>query len=330
MGNFNNWIEGFAIHDYELFTGGWFTNANGTAAGRIARLDSAASGIVLGQWGIADTSDPTTIDWPGTWYGEHNLRAQWFKILAKKPTEWNYLDHVKGEPQVSTYYVYKFKDPLPAGTKLLFEGDFPHCRMFDIQVGPPWSHEQPAIGDGSGIPEVPILDQDIEPDPGHVNPFRPGADRNAPNRHYHVTYELRDGNAVDWNPSAMRPPYRRPGNLRYGGRRAGNKGDIDRGPYIFIRVYMPDHLEPFAGVEPPVLGVQLPGEEPELAPVCQAMELNLQDLLPPYELEDNPALADGTSVKENEANQELRNRAQFDLDKPVLPATISPSSAAPS
>ncbi|MBA4387170.1 MAG: hypothetical protein C0404_04255 [Verrucomicrobia bacterium] len=321
LGDFDNWVEGLTVHNHELIASGWFTSAAGASAVGLARLDIAASGVVPGQWGTTDTSKSGDIEWPTNWYGAHNPRAQWFKILAEKPTEWNYQNHVKGEPPFNTYYIYKFAQPLPEGTRLLLEGDFPHCRLFDIQVGPPWLNEMPAIGDGAGIPEIPILDQDIEPDPGSVNPFRSGVNRAATNRHYHVTFELRDGNPVDLNPAAGRPPYRSRGNLRYAGRRAGPKGVIDRGPYIFVRVYLPDRLDPYAAVEPPLLRVQYPGKTPVLAPVCQMMELNLQDLLPPYTLEENPAQPDGTSLKEREANEELKRRAGFDLAHAGAPGT---------
>jgi hypothetical protein len=262
---------------------------------------------VPGMWGTTDTSHAEDIVFPDSWYGAHNLRAQWFKILAESPEAWRnsgYINHAKGEPPGNTYYIWRYDRPLPEGTRLLLEGDFPHARMMDIQVCAPWTDEQPPLGDGTGIPEIPLLDEDIVPDPGHTNPFIAGADRTAINRHFHVTLELRDGNPVELNPDVMTPPYRAPGNLRYGCTHSGQNGTL--GPYITIRVYLPDHYDPFGGVEPPVLRIQLPGETPVLAPISPVMFTNLTRRLDPYTLEENPALESGFSIKELETLEFLR------------------------
>lgn len=279
-------------------------------AGRPASAAEAAG--VAGMWGTTDTSAPDVVAWPADWPGARNLRAQWFKILADDPRTWVFEAHAKGEPPGSTYYLWRGDRPLPQGTRLLLEGDFPHCRMFDIQFGAPWDPRMPSFGDGRGIPEIALLDEDIVPDPGHVNPFRPGADRNAAKRHFHLTCELRDGNPVTLNPHAGVPPYRAPGNLRIGGTRHGPQGEF--GPYLWIRVYLPDRYQPFAGVEPPVLRIQLPGQEPVLAPPCRHIGLNNTMFLPPYGLADNPAAEDGTSAKEREANARLAELASTALD----------------
>ena len=242
---------------------------------------------VPGMWGTTDTSKPDQIQWPATWVGAKNLRAQWFKILADDPRTWVYENHAKGEPPGTTYYLWRGDQPMPEGTRLLLEGNFPNCRMFDLQVGAPWDPKCPSFGDGTGIPEIALLDEDIVPDPGHTNPFLPGADRKAAKRHFHVTFELRDGNPVALNPQAGVPPYRAPGNLRIGGTRHGAKGEF--GPFIWIRLYLPDGYEPFGGVEPPVLRVQYPGKTPELAPPCRRIGLNNRQFLPPFTLEENPA-----------------------------------------
>ena len=181
-------------------------------------------------------------------------------------------------------------------------------------------------GDGGGLAEIVIADVDIVPDPGSTNPFLPGADRNAKRRHYHVTFELRNGNAVPLNTfagqDATKPPHRAPGNLRVGGtfKYNLNSEKIDprtgkpygyRGPYIWVRYTLPDRLERFAGVDPPVIRIQFPGEEPVLAPVTREVPTSERDLLAPYGIDENPALgdADGRSLKEVEGHEELSRRA---------------------
>lgn len=273
-----------------------------------ASTQTCAAEAVPGQWGTTDSSNSDQIQWPATWLGAKNLRAQWFKIFCDHPEIWKWEHHAKGEPPTSTYFLWRGDQPVPEGTKLLLEGDFPHARFFSLQIGAPWSKEQPALGDGSGIPEVPLLDEDIEPDAGSINPFRAGADRNATKRHYHVTFELRDGNAETLNPKAMLPPYRAPGNLRIGGTRTGKSGEY--GPYLWVRIYLPDRYEPYCGVEPPVLRIQYPGKEPELAPIVRRINLNLGRFLPDFKLEENPAREDGFSVKEMEVNNFLEDYAR--------------------
>lgn len=265
----------------------------------------AAPGAVPGMWGTTDTSQPAAIEWPANWYGERNLRAQWWKILADSPSTWKFENHAKGEPPGNTYYLWRFDKPLPEGTKLLIEGDFPHARMMSLQVCAPWSRALPSIGDGTGIPEVGLLDEDIVPDPGHTNPYLVGANRQAPKRHFHVTFELRDGNPAELNPKAAVPPYRAPGNLRVGCRRSGKDGQ--RGPFVWVRVYLPDRYDPYGGVEPPVLRLQLPGQKPELAPITREIELNLMKEGEPYSAAENPALPNDRSVKEVESLEWLRD-----------------------
>jgi hypothetical protein len=71
--------------------------------------------------------------------------------------------------------------------------------------------------EAAGVGEVPIVDADIEPLPGHANPFRAGADWAEYRRGYRVEYELRMGDPVALN-RAFRPPhFRARGNSRVGG-----------------------------------------------------------------------------------------------------------------
>jgi hypothetical protein len=188
-----------------------------------------------------------------------NPERQWI-VRAAEP-----LDPARGvrssfpDPNV-TYLVMQMYAPF--GTRVEIEGDFPHARFFDIQATPPFQPEYYRYN-AFGTPEVPIVDVDINPEPGSTNPFQVGADRNAVNRRYRVNLELQIGDAVALNP-AMRPPnYRAPGNTRVAG------GLLWRGPWgattnggdgfgvweegeIWIRYYRPDFAKGALG------GVGLP------------------------------------------------------------------------
>lgn len=287
---------------------------------------------VPGQWGTTDTSRPESIEWTDTWAGAKNLRAQWYKILAESPEAWQksgYVNHAKGEPPDNTYYLWRYDKPLPEGTKILIEGDFPHARMMSFQVTQPWGGKALTTSDGLGLIEVHLLDQDIVPDPGHTNPFLPGADRNAKKRHFHITFELRDGDPLTLNPKAVVPPYRAPGNLRIGGTGTAAPGSLfgkpkTHGPAVYVRVYLPDRYEPFGGVEPPVIRIQLPGQKPVLAPISRGMPVNLQQFVQGYAINDNPALENGWSVKEEEAQERIRAYARESVAKSGTPGTVMP------
>jgi hypothetical protein len=157
----------------------------------------------------------------------------------------------------------------PFGSKVVIEGEYPHSRFFDIQITPSFFPEGYHNG-YIGIPEVSIVDADIDPLPGNVNPFRVGADRSATNRSYRVTFALAMGNPVALNPQAFKPPvYRAPGNHRVGG------AILYRGPWlvdkkfgrdhptwdlgnIWIRYYAPDKSRgPLAGVPRPRIHYEL-------------------------------------------------------------------------
>lgn len=295
-----------------------------------------SSPAVPGQWGTTDTSRPDSIEWPASWAGAKNLRAQWFKILAESPEQWEasgYSNHAKGEPPDNTYYLWRHDTPLPEGTKILIEGDFPHARMVSFQVCAPWNDKALVSSDGTGLPEVHLLDEDIVPDPGSTNPYLPGANRKAAKRHYHITFELRDGDPVALNGKAAVAPYRASGNLRIGCTGTAEPGKTfgakkTRGPVVYMRMYLPDHYDPYGGVEPPVIRLQLPGGKPELAPISRSMPVNLRKFVEGYSLEENPAQANGLSLKEEEANRELRAYAIKAVASGGTPGTALPQAHA--
>lgn len=100
-----------------------------------------------------------------------------------------------------TYLILQYLAPF--GSRLVIDGEFPHCRFFNLQVSPPFDPHYPHFA-GFGNAEVPIVDVDIEPDPGHTNPFRVGANRHATQRHYQVNFRLEQGNMVQLN-EALNP-----------------------------------------------------------------------------------------------------------------------------
>lgn len=170
----------------------------------------------------------------------------------------------------------------PFGSRLLVDGDFPHCRFFDLQCSPPTDPAAP-MSIGYGGAEVPIVDADLEPEPGSVNPFRVGADRSAAQRAWKARFELEQGDLVRLNegrfPGSMSETpgsaYRARGNLRVGGpfRATGNlnAGAFLPG-YLWVRYYAPDHAAgPLAGVRVPRLALELAtGERFWLKPAHRA------------------------------------------------------------
>ncbi len=200
-----------------------------------------------------------THDWKLVYPDEVTPQEQWYAMEMYDPQE--ELHQHSPDPH-ATYLKLIFIAPF--GSKLLIEGDFPHCRFMDYQILQPFDPYHPVTGN-MGVCEVPIVDADIEPDPGHTNPFRVGADRTAENRHYHLTFELKVGNAVELNPVMNPLGYRAPGNTRVGGPFgfAGPWGDSVLIPSVlWLRIYAPDKgKEPYGGVEWPKATLQLPTGE---------------------------------------------------------------------
>jgi hypothetical protein len=187
---------------------------------------------------------------------EVDPQDQWYAICPYDPAE--RLHQHSPDPH-ATYLKMIFLAPL--GSRLLVEGDFGHARFMDYQILTPVDPEHPVTGQ-MGICEVPIVDVDIEPDAGHVNPFRKGADRNAEKRHYHLTFDLKAGNALDLNPRAMKSPqYRARGNTRVGGPFAFTGpygGDVLVPSVLWLRYFAPDKgAGCFAGVDLPRATLQL-------------------------------------------------------------------------
>lgn len=271
--------------------------------------------------------------WPPAWYGEQNLACQWARRgLASAPDSFTAMGY--GEDSNVTYLQWGFPVRLPEGTKIYIEGEFPYARYFNFQVNPPWDPDYPNWRGGQGAQSIAIVDQDIEPDAGSVNPYQPGVDRHATNRRYRLEFELRSAPSEEWdelNGGAAVPPYRAPGNLRVGGHRSGRYGE--RGPYIEMRIYAPDGYEPYAGVDLPTVYMQLPGEERVLAPPVadlyrypRGKENEQYWVKLPYKPQDNPCLVNGWAAKDQELYQKRQDYVKSVLQKPS-PSVEDPLSA---
>lgn len=177
----------------------------------------------------------------------------------------------------ATYYIMPHMWA-PFGAKVVLEGQFPHARYFTIQATPAFDSDNYRWYFG-GVAEVPFLDADIDPLPGHVNPYRVGSSRKAANRSYRVEYRLAIGDPVALNPGSYEPPhYRAAGsNVRYAagyqyrgpwgdpawdpplsGYNGDNRGKFGFGE-IWVRTYAPDKAKgPQGGVAPPRVVYELP------------------------------------------------------------------------
>jgi hypothetical protein len=186
---------------------------------------------------------------------------------------------MNGLPDSNVTYLFLKVPFAPSGHRMIVEGEFPHARFFSWQITPP----QDGIGYYPsryfGSAEVPMTDADIEPLPGHTNPFRIGADRNASKRSYRAVFELRNGDPVALNPM-FKPPYRalaNTGNRRVGAlliyqgpwgktgpfgiRVSTSPGEWEMGA-LWGRIYAPDRARgPFGGVALPRVWFETPRGE---------------------------------------------------------------------
>jgi hypothetical protein len=158
----------------------------------------------------------------------------------------------------------------PFGAKLFIEGEFPYCRFFSIQTTPPFDARDYRYDKYAGKGEVAIVDADILPKKGSVNPFLPGANRSATNRSYQVVYEMAYGDAGTIDPAHKPPFYRGKGDIRYGSAiqcqgpwgLSKNGGGHGRGIWdfgdIWVRYYAIDQDKfPAAGIALPKAYFQL-------------------------------------------------------------------------
>lgn len=274
---------------------------------RWLRAGAAALALPALVAGAAPPTDAMRSSWPVGWRGNGDLACQWSHFFsAVDPLRWRpELGRAYGEDTHASYFFWSYPEPLPEGTRLIVSGEFPHARSMNFQVGPPWDPRYPSFRTGEGAPEISLLDVDIEPEPGHVNPFREGADRTAAKRRFRVEFELRAGHPVELNPRAAVPPYRSSGNRRVGGHKAGKDGSL--GPYLWYRIYAPDRYDARGGVPLPTIQVQLPGRDPVLTgPVPAIWDNPLQDerfRVGGFRPETNSCSETGVTVKDGELAQ---------------------------
>lgn len=195
-------------------------------------------------------------------------REQW---AVREAEEINFNGLRGGFPDPHCTYALLPTMLVPFGGKVILEGNFPHCRFFDLQVTPSFHPEAYRYNGYTGVGEVPIVDADIEPQPGSQNPFRVGANRAAIRRRYRVEFEMAIGNPAELNAAFQPPYYRASGNRRFGGaiQYQGAWGDKQYRPWghgrglwdhgsIWLRYYAPDKSKGiFAGVGLPKITYRL-------------------------------------------------------------------------
>ncbi|MFQ5738907.1 MAG: hypothetical protein ACE5JX_07815 [Acidobacteriota bacterium] len=199
---------------------------------------------------------------------EVRAEDQWFIMPARgEPSADGFRELYQNNAATNITYL-RLIFMAPFDSQLLVEGDFSHSRLMSFHILEPFDPEFP-VTTNMGVMEVPLVDVDIQPDPGHVNPFVVGADRSATQRHYHVTFDLKEGNAFDLNPVLQDKHFRAPGNpdepdpwernVRVGGPLAASGsfgGGVIIPSLLWLRYYGPD-LNPDGSVDP-LAGVALP------------------------------------------------------------------------
>ncbi len=201
-------------------------------------------------------------------YDQIDPTTHWV-VRPAEPLPVNSASVKEGLPDPHVTYLLLGTSLAPFGTRVHIEGDFPHCRFFSVQISPPFDGLGYSPSRAIGSTENSIVDADIVPEPGSSNPFRPGADRRATSRRYHLQFDLRMGDprALD---SSFKPPYRGPGNRRAGAllihqgpwwKKLGGKGPWNAG-LIWVRYYAPDRAHfPMAGAPLPKVWYELPTGE---------------------------------------------------------------------
>ena len=168
------------------------------------------------------------------------------------------------------YYYTRFQ--LPAGATVTLHGQFPHSRFTSLTT-------YKTVGGVAGISSTWLLDKQIKPDRGSINPFLPGAARNSNKRAYTVTI------------SGQVPPAIPARNTLYAGQ-AGMTGQTQQVELGF-RVYRPDSGYNAAGGVPlPAPTVNLPGgAKPTGQAACTALaDHGGASALPSAKLGVSPAL----------------------------------------
>ena len=127
------------------------------------------------------------------------------------------------------------------GTRIRLTGRFPHSRYMSFNA------YDPTLRPVDGLADV-----EITPDPGHVNPFLPGADRTAQNRSYTAF--------IEYGPKPAQPAP----NTLY----TGTAPDGTVGTFLY-RLYVPDRGRSETGdVGLPTATIEATGAQPSDRSVC--------------------------------------------------------------
>ena len=110
---------------------------------------------------------------------------------------------------------------VPAHATITLHGDFPHGRFLSFTT-------YTTVNGEPGVQGASLTDQEIAPDPGSVNPFQTGVDRDGPNRAFTVTL------SSDPPPAGAEQP-----NTLYTGQAA--TVDETQTVELIERLYLPDH-----------------------------------------------------------------------------------------
>jgi hypothetical protein len=192
-------------------------------------------------------------------------------VRYARPIDKNAL--LTGIPDPKVTYLFLGTALAPFGSKLVLEGEFPHCRFFSVQVSAPLDGKEYYSQRQFGAAEVSVVDADIEPLPGHTNPFRVGANRNATQRGYRLEFDLAAGDPTALNNGGHQHPYRQNTNQRKAamltfqgplghktvvGTPLAGGGDWNLGA-VWIRIYEPDNqVDALGGVPMPRAWFELP------------------------------------------------------------------------
>ena len=129
--------------------------------------------------GAASTNGGAFRDWRLVRYEDIVAEDQWV-VREARPVNPDSIYTLFPDPHAT--YIISWATLVPFGYKVVVEGRVPVGALFSTsrRSRPYWPGEYAKGYIGAG--ELPWVDVDIDPVPGSVNPFRPGTDRNAPNR----------------------------------------------------------------------------------------------------------------------------------------------------
>jgi hypothetical protein len=136
------------------------------------------------------------------------------------PLNWHVPEQNVAGPDTAAIYWY-VRYQVPAGAVITLKGDFPHGRFLSYTT-------YKTVDGEPGVENTFITDQTIAPDPGSVNPYESGVDRDSPNRAFTVTLSPEPPPASDPAPNTLY---------------TGTEGETDQTQTVELieRLYVPDH-----------------------------------------------------------------------------------------